>query len=104
MYRLLFEERFEKRIDEMWIQATVRDGGTVSAKQNKVDKNIYMIPVERLSDQYVRMYFGQKAADLLQALDTDDPAKCTDEENWNGRRCKMYCEVSKFCPQYLGVK
>ena len=25
---------------------------------------------------------------------------CSDEETWGGRRCKSYCDVAGFCPQF----
>lgn len=29
-----------------------------------------------------------------------DLPKCTDKENWSRRRCRNYCQVSRFCVQY----
>lgn len=32
------------------------------------------------------------------------PIDCKPEELWGGKRCQLYCEVSRFCPQFAKVK
>jgi len=96
-YRLDFEEQ-GVRIDEMRIQAIIRDGGTINAKNNGLDKNIYLIPIPHMDDSEVRSYFEKKKSDLMIALDVGDwDTKCNEEETWNGIKCERFCEVSEFC-------
>jgi hypothetical protein len=96
-YRLMLENiGFEIRY--MYVQATVRDGGTYIATNRGVDKKIYKIPVKRLEDDYVRDYFKNKSAALLTALEAKTiPLPCNNKENWNYRKCKEYCNVAEFC-------
>jgi hypothetical protein len=85
---------------ELFVQITVRDGGTFSARNNKVTENIYFLPVEILPDNEVREYFSHKKEALLKALETNTmPELCEYDERWGSKRCKGYCSVSKFCPE-----
>lgn len=85
-------------VEKMYVEAVVRDGGTMMATSRGLDKNIYLIPVKRLDDEYVKEYFTKKSKALLDALETKIvPAPCTDKECWDGRKCKDYCSVSKYC-------
>ena len=87
-------------VTELWAQVTVRDGGTFSARNNKIDKNLYMIPIKILDDDYVQEYFLTKASALITALEKNKmPELCDFQERWNGRRCTGYCAVSRFCPE-----
>jgi hypothetical protein len=87
-------------ITELFVQITVRDGNTSSARINKVTENIYFLPVQILSDDKVRSYFTLKKEALLKALESSTmPELCPREENWNFRRCKGYCSVAKYCPE-----
>lgn len=90
-------------IAELFVQITVRDGNTFMARNNKVDKNIYLLPVERLPDEEIRTFFSQRKQVLLTALETNTmPELCDYDERWGGRRCKGYCQVAQWCPE--GVK
>jgi hypothetical protein len=85
-------------VKELKVQITVRDGNTQSSRMNKVDKNIYLLDVEILPDDYVREYFLTKAYLLITALeDKKLPEVCKD--NWNWRRCRGYCAVFQNCPE-----
>lgn len=96
-YRVMIEER-GLRVNNIYIQATVRDGGTLIAFNRGVDKKIYKIPVKRLEDDYVREYFKTKSTALLTALETKTmPLPCSNKENWYFRKCKEFCPVSEFC-------
>jgi len=105
-YRMGLEET-GFRIDEMRIMCVVRDGGTHIAKSRGIFRNIYYIPIERLDDDVVNVYYKQKAEDLAKALEQgywDIP--CTNRENWDGVRCTRFCEVAHHCPigKYLMEK
>ncbi len=84
-------------ITELKAQVTVRDGNTYSAKRNGIDKNIYLIPVEILADDFVQEYFLTKACALDRALKTGETELCDYQERWGGRRCKGFCAVFMYC-------
>ncbi len=86
-------------IVEIKAQVTVRDGGTFSAKNNGIDRNLYLLPVDILADDDVQDYFSDKAYALQQALITNTSELCQYEERWGGRRCKGYCSVFMYCPE-----
>jgi hypothetical protein len=92
-------ERRGKKVDEIRIQCVVRDGGTYIARSRGVFRNIYYFKINRLDDSVVLSYFEKKRNDLLQALKQGFwPHVCDAKENWDGLRCKSYCEVAEFCP------
>ncbi|MBC8274806.1 MAG: hypothetical protein H8E40_07555 [Chloroflexi bacterium] len=96
-YRLLIESAGFP-VSRIQIQATVRDGGTIVAKSRGITENIYMIPVKRLDDADVKDYFIDKSVALITAMETQQmPEPCSEQERWNGRRCKQYCEVWEHC-------
>lgn len=87
-------------IQELMVQITVRDGNTYSARNNGIDNNIYLLPVEILPDEQVKEYFLTKSYNLIQAVNNDTmPELCDYEERWKGRRCKGYCDVYQYCPE-----
>ncbi len=96
-YRLGIKEMgFE--VNEMRIQAIVRDGGLQAATTYGVTEKIYLIPIPTLSDIGIREYFIQKKIALDTALQNDKWAiPCNREESWDGRKCKKYCSVAEFC-------
>lgn len=97
MYRLLIEEVGFK-VDKMQIEAIVRDGGTWMAKKQGVLQNHYLIPIERMSDDEVRLYFKTKSDELTKHLETGTlPRLCNPDEAWDGRRCEGYCPVAEYC-------
>lgn len=85
-------------IRSLTIQATVRDGGTYTAKGYGVDRLIYLINVPVVQDEMIMGYLENKKSEIEVALDLGtEPRLCDDNENWNGRRCKDYCDVREFC-------
>lgn len=85
-------------VSQMFIQATVRDGGTMVAENRGITENIYKIPIRRIEDDVVRRYFKIKREALLRALETETlPLPCAESETWGGRRCEGFCDVSEFC-------
>ena len=98
-YRLLARD-IGFTVVELKAQITVRDGNTRSAKDNGIDRNLYLIPVEIMPDSDVKGYFLTKSNQLHKSLDTKTlPELCLFEERWGGRRCKGYCDVYNFCPE-----
>jgi len=87
---------------KMRVHAIVRDGGLVIAKSRGVDRNTYLIPVERLDREMVEEYFHKKEMDLLKALELGKwTIPCDNRECWDGVRCRNYCEVVQYCPKGL---
>ncbi|MCK9369932.1 PD-(D/E)XK nuclease family protein [Candidatus Dojkabacteria bacterium] len=98
-YRIM-AEKLGFKIVELKVQITVRDGGTYSAKDNKIFKNLYLLNVEILPDEDVTEYFNDKSFKLCQAVEKDEmPELCPYLERWGGRRCKGYCNVFRWCEQ-----
>jgi hypothetical protein len=98
-YRIMAKE-IGFNVTEIKCQITVRDGGTYSAKQNGIDRNLYLLPVEILPDDYVKEYFLTKSFALINAVEQDKlPELCPYEERWGNRRCLSYCAVNMYCPE-----
>ncbi len=103
-YRL-FIEATGLSVEQMYIEAIVRDGGTFSATNRGITENVYLIPVKKMPDDEVKDYFKAKSQALLKALDTFTlPPRCSDLENWDGRKCKDYCLVAGHCDYGLKLK
>ncbi|MDD5394904.1 MAG: hypothetical protein PHE17_17950 [Thiothrix sp.] len=96
-YRMKAEWKGVK-IDELKIQALVRDGNTYIARSRGVFRNIYLFNVKILPDAEVTTYFERKKMALLDAIeDGYCPNVCSGKENWDGLKCSKYCEVAEFC-------
>ena len=97
-YRYLLETNGYE-VDEMFIQATVRDAGLQIARERGITGNIYMIEVPYIDNEHLLERYITKREALLSALANDElPEKCTDEETWNGMKCESYCSVREVCP------
>jgi len=101
-YRILLEAAgFE--VKSMAVEAIVRDGGTYMAIGRGVEKNGYLIPIKFMPNDEVRGYLQEKAASLMQAIDSGEmPQACTEDERWAngpgpGRKCAGFCRVARFC-------
>jgi len=99
-YRIMAQD-LGFNVVELKAQITVRDGNTFSARNNKIDKNLYLLPVEILPDDEVKEYFTDKAYQLCHAVETDAlPNMCSYDDTWaNNRRCKSFCAVAQYCPE-----
>ena len=97
-YRLLLEQAgFE--VKRMCIQAMCRDSSLRTASERGITGQVYVIPIYRISDHWLRLYFGKKAQLLRKALKSRElPPPCSPKETWNGRKCLDYCEVRENCP------
>lgn len=100
-YRMLLEEHnFE--VDDMYIQLYVRDYSLRIATERNIDKPIYIIKVNRISDRWIRLYFAIKKHRLEEAMATGVlPAICSKRESWNRRKCQDYCNVSEACKAHM---
>lgn len=97
-YRI-FYEKYGFPISRMQIQVVSRDGGTYIAKSRGIEKNLYIIPVRRLSDESVLLFYSCLSQEVHDAFETGYSRLCNDWECWDGRRCDGYCEVSEHCKQ-----
>ncbi len=87
-------------VSRLLVQCTIRDGGTFTARNNKIDEKVMLVPVDLIDNDLVLDYFYQKTTALLTALETDTlPGLCPFEERWGRRRCKGFCDVAEFCPE-----
>jgi len=86
------------------IEALVRDGGLMIASMRGVAQNGVLIPINRISDHWVRKYMATKATALQRALEAREaPPVCRPRETWQGRKCEKYCSVKKACQNNLTI-
>ncbi len=98
-YRIMLEETGIP-VGRMRVHAIVRDGGLAVARGRGVERSTYIIPIQRLPDDKVKMYFHIKAKSLEEALRNNSwTTPCDNRECWDGARCRGYCEVASFCPK-----
>lgn len=98
MYRLLLEEQ-GFAVSRMVVQAMCRDYSPRKAAECGVDETLYLIPIRKISDRWVRRYFQAKAKRLKAALASGElPPPCKKKERWNDVKCRQYCAVASCCP------
>ena len=97
-YRMLLEQQGMK-VSKMIIQTMCRDSGLRIAGERGIDKPIYLIPINKISDRWVKRYMNYKAKALKLAFEKEEmPILCTKKERWNNRKCLDYCNVANNCP------
>ncbi len=99
-YRIMVEPLgFE--VSRMLWQITVRDGGTKTFREHKLDNKMPMVEADLIDNDAVLDYFYQKNKALMDALAKQElPPLCSFDERWHGRRCAgNLCEVHMFCPE-----
>lgn len=97
-YRLLLEQSgFE--VKKMYIQALCRDSSLRTAAERGIDKPVYIIPINKISDRWLMRYFNKKASILRAAMKTKTlPPPCSVKETWHGKKCLEHCDVRGKCP------
>ena len=86
-YRLLLE-RAGFKISRMYIQAICRDASLRIAAERGIDKPVYIIPINKISDHWLTRYFQHKAKLLREAMTTKTlPPICSFRERWGNRKC-----------------
>ena len=96
-YRMLLEQQ-GFQVNKMYVQAICRDSGLRIASERGIDKSLYIIPINRISDHWLKCYFKHKAVALQTAMATGSlPPKCSCSECWHGRKCQSYCDVRVEC-------
>lgn len=97
-YRLLLE-RAGFKISRMYIQAICRDSSLRIAQERGIDKPVYIIPINKISDHWLLLYFQHKATLLREAIATKTlPPICSFRERWGNRKCLSYCAARENCP------
>lgn len=103
-YRILLEaEGFV--VKRIVIQAMCRDNSLRIAGERGIDKSIYLLPIRKISDRWLKRYFAAKAGKLQEALDKKKlPPVCKAKERWKDRKCQDYCVVAGNCPYGSQIK
>lgn len=97
-YRLLLE-RAGFKISRMYIQAICRDASLRIAAERGIDKPVYIIPINKISDHWLTRYFQHKAKLLREAIKSKTlPPICSFHERWGNRKCLGYCAARENCP------
>ena len=96
-YRLLLE-RAGFKISRMYIQAICRDASLRIATERGIDKPVYIIPINKISDHWLQLYFQHKAKALRDAINSNTlPPVCSFRERWGNRKCLGYCAARENC-------
>ncbi len=103
-YRILLEKQgFE--VNTMYIQAMCRDGSLRIANERGIDRNIYIIPINKISNHWLTRYFKHKAKVLNESMITRSiPKLCSARERWHDRKCLGYCDVADYCDYAMAIK
>ena len=97
-YRLLLE-RAGFKISRMYIQAICRDASLRIAAERGIDKPVYIIPINKISNHWLNRYFQHKAKLLRAAIASKTlPPICSYRERWGNRKCLAYCAARENCP------
>lgn len=97
-YRLLLE-RAGFKISRMYIQAICRDASLRIAAERGIDKPVYIIPINKISDHWLNRHFQHKAKLLREAIKSKTlPPVCSFRERWGNRKCLGYCAARENCP------
>ncbi len=96
-YRMLLEAA-GFAVKRMVIQAMCRDNNLRSSVERGIDRPIYLIPINKISDRWLVRYFTRKARKLQEHLENHSmPEVCSTRERWNNRKCLEYCDVRGLC-------
>jgi hypothetical protein len=97
-YRILLE-RAGLKVKRMVIQALCRDISARTASERGISKELYLIPIYKISDIWVGRYIRAKAELLAMYLQNEAlPPACRPKERWGDKKCLDYCDVSANCP------
>lgn len=97
-YRILLENKGFK-VKRMEIQAMCRDYSLRIAAERNIRRPVYVIHINKISDQWIKTYMNRKVTLLKEALKKSVlPEVCTPKERWKNRKCVEYCAVADNCP------
>ena len=98
IYRVLAKKVLGIEAKRLFIFAIVRDGGTIAATQRSVTQKTYTFEIPLADDEKVWNYIKARSAAIIGSMSGDiAPPLCSNEENWDGRKCQGYCEVAGAC-------
>lgn len=97
-YRMLLE-RTGFKVNRMFIQVLCRDFNLRIANERGINKPVYIIPINKISDSWLNRYFQHKAKVLRDAICSNTlPPVCSFRERWGDRKCLGYCAARVNCP------
>lgn len=97
IYALMLREAGYK-VHSLYIQMLIRDYSLKTATDRGIDKPVYLVKINPISEHWLRRWIAEKKRRLESALATGImPAKCSKRETWNGRKCSDYCAVKDSC-------
>lgn len=97
-YRMLLE-RSGFKVSRMYVQAICRDASLRIAAERGIDKPVYIIPINKISDDWLTRYFRHKSELLSKAIARKIlPPICSYRERWGNRKCLDYCAARENCP------
>ena len=103
-YRMLLEKA-GFTVKRMVIEALCRDNSLRTAAERGITQAVYLIPISRISDQWLTRYFTAKAKRLQAALETKKlPPVCSARERWNNQKCLSYCDAREYCEYAREIK
>ena len=86
-------------MNRLYIQAICRDASLRIAAERGIDKPVYIIPINKISDRWLTRYFQHKAKLLRNAIESKKlPPVCSHRERWGNRKCLDYCAARENCP------
>jgi hypothetical protein len=97
-YRIGFEKAGFP-ISKLQLFCIARDGGTYLAKKRGMGNNTVLINLPIIDNEIVTSRYDTMKQAFALAEETKFAPLCNDEETWNGKKCKEYCEVSEICRQ-----
>ncbi|MBR4903886.1 MAG: hypothetical protein IKZ53_04380 [Selenomonadaceae bacterium] len=97
-YRMLLE-RTGFKVSRMYVQAICRDASLRIAAERGIDKPVYIISINKISDHWLQRYFQHKAKALRDAISTNTlPPVCYFRDRWHDKKCLGYCAARENCP------
>ena len=103
-YQILLEQQGFK-VKRMYIQAMCRDFNLRIATERGITQAVYIIPINKIINQWLKRYFNHKAKLMREALTRNPlPLVCSVRERWNDRKCLDYCVARENCPYAQKLK
>jgi len=100
-YYRIKAEREEKPVQNMYIEVTIRDG---KEEWYGLDRKVYVIPIPHVEDEIVIQTYDLISYGINEAMNSGiTPDVCSEEERWEGRKCKDYCPVWDHCIKLEGL-
>jgi hypothetical protein len=97
-YRIGFEKAGFP-ISRLQLFCIARDAGTYLAKKRGLDTNTKLIDLPIIENDIVTSRYDYMKRAFALAEENKYAPMCDDTENWHGKKCKEYCEVSEICRQ-----